>query len=261
MRRLLLLLLAAPSLSAQTAVEPQLDPFEKVADLQDGDLLNNFLTRAFSVDDIYLDSEHRDELARGLQDLSAAAQRRLAREDSLLQRAMTLVNAGHAPAGVLTPIQSEMTKRLETVTLAMEHTRLLEEIIADARRAARHPGLSSSSIMERYPGRGLYSPEYIKIVSIAFRDRFHHLLPVSAHGMTATHRALGFDHTGRFDIAVHPDQAEGVWLRKYLQTRGIPYFAFRRAVLGSSTAPHIHIGPGSTRIRRAAAGAVALGRP
>jgi len=55
---------------------------------------------------------------------------------------------------------------------------------------------------------------------------------VSAMGETAVHRALGFDHRGRVDVAVNPDQPEGVWLREFLTENRIPYFAFRQAVPG-----------------------------
>jgi hypothetical protein len=75
-------------------------------------------------------------------------------------------------------------------------------------------------------------------------------------GETAVHRALGFDHRNRVDVAVHPDQPEGVWLRQYLELHYIPYFAFRRAVPGKATGAHIHIGPMSTPLARAGAGAV-----
>jgi hypothetical protein len=50
---------------------------------------------------------------------------------------------------------------------------------------------------------------------------------------------------------LNPDQPEGVWLRTYLSSNEIPYFAFRSAVSGKATGPHIHIGPGSTRLRAA----------
>ena len=66
--------------------------------------------------------------------------------------------------------------------------------------------------------------------------------------MTAVHTALGMDHTGRVDVAVNPDSPEGIWLREYLDARAIPYYAFRVAMAGKATAPHIHIGPGSTRL-------------
>ena len=85
-------------------------------------------------------------------------------------------------------------------------------------------------------------------VEMAFAERFGKPLPVSANGETAVHRALGFDHRGRVDVAVQPDQPEGVWLRQFLTENRIPYFAFRQAVPGKATGAHIHIGPMSTRL-------------
>ena len=73
-------------------------------------------------------------------------------------------------------------------------------------------------------------------------------MPVSALGETAVHRAMGFDHRGRVDVALNPDQPEGVWLIEYLKQNRIPYFAFRGPVKGKATGAHIHIGPMSTRL-------------
>ena len=41
------------------------------------------------------------------------------------------------------------------------------------------------------------------------------------------------------------------WLLAYLQKHDIPYYAFRTALPGRATGPHIHLGPGSTRLRAA----------
>ena len=82
----------------------------------------------------------------------------------------------------------------------------------------------------------------------AFEREFGKPLPVSAMGETAVHRALGFDHRGRVDVAVYPDTPEGIWLRNYLTTNHIPYFAFRHAVPGKATGAHIHLGPMSTHL-------------
>jgi len=80
-------------------------------------------------------------------------------------------------------------------------------------------------------------------VETAFEHQFGKPLPVSAMGETDLHRAWGFDHRGRVDVALHPDQPEGVWLRTYLDERHIPYFAFRQAVAGKATGANIHLGP------------------
>ena len=58
---------------------------------------------------------------------------------------------------------------------------------------------------------------------------------------------MGFDHTGRVDVALHPDDLEGFFLIEVLESWGIPYIAFRSAVPGQATGPHIHIGNPSPR--------------
>jgi hypothetical protein len=60
---------------------------------------------------------------------------------------------------------------------------------------------------------------------------------------------MGLDHRGRIDVAVNPDSEEGQWLRRYLETERIPYLAFRGALAGAATGPHIHIGPPSPSLR------------
>jgi hypothetical protein len=58
---------------------------------------------------------------------------------------------------------------------------------------------------------------------------------------------MGFDHRGRFDVALSPSQPQGVWARRYLTEKHVTFFAFRSAVPGKATGAHIHIGPASTR--------------
>ena len=74
------------------------------------------------------------------------------------------------------------------------------------------------------------------------------MIPVSADGQTAVHTSMGFNHAGRVDIALSPDQPEGVWLMRYLEKNHIPYYAFRSAVAHKATGAHIHLGPGSTKL-------------
>ena len=81
-----------------------------------------------------------------------------------------------------------------------------------------------------------------------FSQSFGHLLPISTIGQSATHNRLGWDHRNSVDIGVHPDSAEGRALMSYLQTSGIPFLAFRAAIPGVATGPHIHIGFPSHRL-------------
>jgi hypothetical protein len=104
----------------------------------------------------------------------------------------------------------------------------------------------------RYDGSGrLIRPAEVVTLSAAFQRKFAKPMPISAWGETATHAMLGFDHHGRVDVAVGPDSPEGRWIRAWLERSHIPYYGFRTALLGRSTGPHIHIGPGSLRMRAA----------
>lgn len=81
-----------------------------------------------------------------------------------------------------------------------------------------------------------------------FLTRFGHGLPTSAIGQSATHNSLGYDHRNAVDVALRPDSVEGQALISYLQSQGIPFLAFRAAVPGVATGPHIHIGSPSHRL-------------
>lgn len=76
----------------------------------------------------------------------------------------------------------------------------------------------------------------------AYYSEFQQTLPVSAFGPSETHEKMGFDHNGRVDVALHPDSSEGRWLIAQLETRNVPYIAFRNSLPGKSTGPHIHLG-------------------
>lgn len=102
----------------------------------------------------------------------------------------------------------------------------------------------------RYNGVGNWSLSEAGKVNGFFISRFGRGLPVSAFGQTDVHNRLGFDHRNAMDVGVHPDSAEGRSLIAYLQSSGIPFLAFRQAIPGSATGPHIHIGRPSHRLAR-----------
>lgn len=106
----------------------------------------------------------------------------------------------------------------------------------------------SAATMLRYNGFAGWSLASIGNVQSFFSARFGHALPTSAIGQSATHNRLGYDHRNAVDVALHPDSAEGQALINYLQQRGIPFLAFRGAIPGVATGPHIHIGNPSHRL-------------
>lgn len=95
---------------------------------------------------------------------------------------------------------------------------------------------------------GSWSMANLSAVQQFFSSKFGRPLPTSTIGQSATHNRMGWDHRHAVDVGLHPDSAEGRALIAYLQGQGIPFLAFRGAVPGVSTGPHIHIGSPSHRL-------------
>jgi hypothetical protein len=100
----------------------------------------------------------------------------------------------------------------------------------------------------RYNGTTSWSLGGFDQIQAFFSGKFGRALPTSAVGQSATHNRLGYDHHNAVDVALHPDSSEGQALIKYLQGQGIPFLAFRSAVPGVATGPHIHIGSASHKL-------------
>ncbi len=187
-------------------------------------------------------------------EMVAAAQRRLDRRQKQLDRARGMIDSGIVARNDLEPLSEQVEFARKEYDLAVSRARLNRDLMEMARAEQSRPvhpadpayGVGPASI--HFEGAGVFTPAEFQQVSSAFERRFSKPLPVSAMGETAVHRALGFDHRGRVDVALSPDQPEGVWLRQYLEARRIPYFAFWRALPGKATGAHIHIGPESTRL-------------
>lgn len=81
-----------------------------------------------------------------------------------------------------------------------------------------------------------------------FVAKFKKSLPLSAFGQSHLHTRWGWDHRNGMDVGLHPDSAEGRALIGFLRAEAIPFLAFRGAVPGVATGPHIHIGNRSPRI-------------
>jgi hypothetical protein len=189
--------------------------------------------------------------------MAAAANRRLERRERVYEKTKKLVEDGLAIPAALPALAADLDFVRKEHALAIEVADLAHQRAAMARQEALFADVPANApslaVSEHYDGEGYFGPEILTHIESAYQARFGKPLPISANGETAVHRALGFDHTGRVDVAVTPDQPEGVWLRSYLEQRHIPYFAFRQAVAGKSTGAHIHIGPQSTRLAHATA--------
>jgi hypothetical protein len=111
-------------------------------------------------------------------------------------------------------------------------------------------GFSETADVARFNGSFRWSLREAPRIEKYFSETFGRRLPVTALGQSETHNRLGFDHHDSMDVAVHPDSAEGRALIDHLRSAGIPFIAFRGAVPGTSTGPHIHIGKPSSRLAR-----------
>ncbi len=185
------------------------------------------------------------------------AQKMVVRRQRAMEDMQELVNAGVISRSEAEVTSTDLGRAQAELELAEARARLIQQIAESVHleknmasletEAQTHPEWAGKVYL-KYEGSGVFRPSDLQAVEAAFSGRFAKSLPISADGETAVHRALGFDHRGRVDVAVSPDQPEGIWLMHYLESKHIPYFAFRMAVPGKATGAHIHMGPESTRL-------------
>lgn len=121
-----------------------------------------------------------------------------------------------------------------------------DEQIAKNRSLAKQRLVRTSSFIRFTGGPGWNIGEAYKVQRF-FSDTFRKELPIAVFGQGAIHNRWRLDHRNSMDISLHPDSAEGQALLNFLQRNGIPYLAFRGAIPGTATGPHIHIGKPSHR--------------
>lgn len=121
-----------------------------------------------------------------------------------------------------------------------------DEQIAKNLRLAKQ-SLVRTAAFTRYTGSGGWNIGEAWKIQRFFSDTFNKQLPIAVFGQGAIHERWRLDHRNAMDIQLHPDGAEGRALLDFLQKNGIPYLAFRSAIPGTATGPHIHIGRPSHR--------------
>lgn len=217
----------------------------KLADAQDDAILSGTLYGQIRVQDMTA------EQAAAMVD---AAQRRLERQEKIVADRRGLLDSGIISQAEFRSYLDELEARRSVLELARNRARLLEDLqrMADVEQRFERAAQALKGAFIRYDGNGQFSLDDLPAIEAQFEKRFHHALPISAMGQTLVHQAMGLDHRNRVDVALNPDQQEGVWLRQLLERLHVPYLAFRSAIAGAATAPHIHIGTGSTRLKLAA---------
>jgi hypothetical protein len=217
---------------------------EDVLDALDGSILKKSL---YSTD---LLPEQADQMI-------LIAQRMVLRRQRALYDMEQLVSAGVISRSEAEASGVNLERAQQELEWAQSRAKLVADLAESVRREKAIASIESQveshpewvgNVYTKYEGNGIFTPNDLKILETAYIMRFSKPLPISADGETAVHRSLGFDHRGRVDVAVTPDQTEGRWLMHYLELKRIPYYAFRAAVPHQATGAHIHVGPGSTRL-------------
>jgi len=190
--------------------------------------------------------------AQSLLELQQADVEKLTRSTDLLRQ---LHSEGLVARIELEKAEQELSSaktRVEETQKAQELTKKAEEL-AKANPTVKSlvkptlMALNKTGTVIRSTG-GSWSLTNLGTVQQFFSKTFGRPLPTSTIGQSATHNRMGWDHRNSVDVGVHPDSSEGRALIAYLQNSGIPFLAFRGAIPGVSTGPHIHIGNPSHRL-------------
>jgi hypothetical protein len=139
----------------------------------------------------------------------------------------------------------QMTSADEQVANIFAESEAEKQLAKDLRLARQ--SLVRTASFTRYTGAPGWVLSDAWKVQRFFSDTFHRQLPIAVFGQGAIHDRWRLDHRNAMDIQLHPDGVEGRALLEFLQKNGIPYLAFRSAIPGTATGPHIHIGRPSHR--------------
>ena len=138
-----------------------------------------------------------------------------------------------------------MTSADQQVAGVLVEAEANEQIAKNLRFAKQ--GLVRTAAFTRYTGAGGWNLGDSWKIQRFFYDTFNKQPPIAVFGQGPIHDRWRLDHHNAMDIQLHPDGAEGRALLDFLQKNGIPYLAFRSAIPGTATGPHIHIGRPSHR--------------
>jgi hypothetical protein len=159
------------------------------------------------------------------------------------------VEADEAEVANWTTKVAEVNSRLTGADSQIADTLLEAEAESKLARSKPIPrgGFVSTAAMIRYNGAAFWALSDASRVQQFFQASFKKPLPVAVFGQGAIHDRWRLDHRNSMDVSLHPDSPEGQALLGFLRANGIPFLAFRQAIPGTATGPHIHVGRPSHR--------------
>lgn len=159
------------------------------------------------------------------------------------------VEAGEAEVAEKKDKVAEVNRRMASADSQIADTLLEAEAATKLAKTKpmRKNGMISTASFIRYNGAAVWALSDAWKVQRFFLDTFKKPLPIAVFGQGSIHDRWRLDHHNAIDISLHPDGAEGQALLGFLRANGIPFLAFREAIPGTATGPHIHIGRPSHR--------------
>jgi len=144
---------------------------------------------------------------------------------------------------------AEVDQRLTSADSQIADTLLEAEAESSIAKSKPIPrgGLVRSAALIRYNGAAIWGLTDAWKVQNFFTQAFKRPLPVAVFGQGSIHDRWRLDHHNAMDVSLNPDGVEGQALLGFLRANGIPFLAFRQAIPGTATGPHIHIGRPSHR--------------
>ncbi len=145
----------------------------------------------------------------------------------------------------VTGVESQIANADAQIAVALVEIEGDKEI-AKLGKMARGTMVRTGSFI-RFTGAGSWVLSQSGKIESFFQQTFKHPLPIAVFGQGAIHNQWRLDHRNAMDVSLHPDGPEGQALIEFLRSNGIPFSAFRGAIPGVATGPHIHIGMPSHR--------------
>jgi hypothetical protein len=158
------------------------------------------------------------------------------------------VDAGELAVAEANDKVNEVKLRIATADTQIAQTLVEAEAEKQlAKNKVPKGGMVRTAAYIRYNGGGAWVLGDAWKVQRFFLEAFKKQLPIAVFGQGAIHDRWRLDHHNSIDVSLHPDSSEGQALLGFLRTNGIPFLAFRAAIPGTATGPHIHIGRPSHR--------------
>jgi hypothetical protein len=159
------------------------------------------------------------------------------------------VEAGEAQVAEAKAKVAEVDQRMAGADTQIADALLEAEVETKLAKSKPMPrgSLMRTAAFIRYNGAAVWGLSDAWKVQRFFLDAFKKPLPIAVFGQGAIHDRWRLDHRNAMDISLHPDGPEGQALLSFLRANGIPFLAFREAVPGTATGPHIHVGRPSHR--------------